>query len=58
MKAVCGMGENGRKKKICSFSVTYKSLFTLFPQMWINENKKERGEILWGNYRPFFRITL
>jgi len=45
MKAICGMGKNGRKKKSCSFSVTYKSLFTLFPQMWINENKKKEGKV-------------
>jgi hypothetical protein len=48
MKADCGIGENCRKKKIYSFSVSYKSFLTVIPQLWINEKQVERGENLWG----------
>jgi hypothetical protein len=39
MKAIYGMGRANPKKKTSSFSNSYKSLFTMFPQMWINEIK-------------------
>jgi hypothetical protein len=51
MKAIYGMGRTDPKKKISSFSISYKSLFTMFPQLWINELKNQRGEKFWGlNY--------
>jgi hypothetical protein len=31
------------KKKTSSFSIAYRSLFTMFPQMWKNETKHKRG---------------
>jgi hypothetical protein len=39
----------------------YESLFTMFPQMWINETKRKRGEKLEDqshNYYRSFRLTL
>jgi hypothetical protein len=44
VKVIYGTGRTDPKKKISSFSMTYKSLFTMFPQMWINELKNQRGE--------------
>jgi len=44
MKVIYGVGRTDPEKKISSFSMTYKSLFTMFPQMWINETKQKRGE--------------
>jgi hypothetical protein len=33
-----------RERKSYLFSMGYESLFTMFPQMWINETKRKRGE--------------
>jgi len=41
-----GMGEEGPKKEISSFSISYKSLCTMFPQLWINEIRDKEGEKL------------
>jgi hypothetical protein len=38
-KAIFGMGRAVPRKKNSSFSTSYESLFTMFPQMWINETK-------------------
>jgi len=43
LKVILGMGRTDPKNKIASFSIGYKSLFTMFPQLWINEIE-ERGE--------------
>jgi hypothetical protein len=43
-----GIDRTGRtdpKKKISSFSISYESLCTMFPQMWINEIKDKEGKI-------------
>jgi hypothetical protein len=37
------MGRKDPKKKKSSFSMTYKSFFTMFPQLWINEINYSRG---------------
>jgi len=44
MKVIDEMGWIDPKKKTFSFSISYKSLFTMFPQLWINEIKNQRGE--------------
>jgi hypothetical protein len=38
------MGRKDPKNKNSSFSISYKSFSTMFPQMWINEIQKTRGE--------------
>jgi hypothetical protein len=46
-----GIGKTGRtdpKKRILSFSISYKSLCTTFPQLWINEIKDEKRNNSWG----------
>jgi len=48
MKLIYEMGGMDPKKKISSFSISYKALFTMFPQLWINEIKNLRGEKIWG----------
>jgi len=45
MKAFYGIGRPNPKNKNSSFSNTYNTLFTMFPQLWINEIKKKRGKI-------------
>jgi hypothetical protein len=45
-RANIDMGRANPNKKSSSFSVGYKSLFTMFPQMWISEIKLKRGEKL------------
>jgi hypothetical protein len=47
---ILGMGRTDPKNKIASFSIGYDSLFTMFPQLWINEIEK-RGEN-WGYSLP------
>jgi hypothetical protein len=42
------MGRSDPKKKKSSFSISYESLFTMFPHLWINEIKNQRGENIWG----------
>jgi len=37
------MGRKEPKKKKPSFLISYNSLFTMFPQMWINEINYSRG---------------
>jgi len=37
------MGRKDPKKKKSSFSISYKSFSTMFPQMWINEINYSRG---------------
>jgi hypothetical protein len=44
MKGVDEMGGTHPKKKISSFSISYKSLCTMFPQLWINEIKAKEGK--------------
>jgi hypothetical protein len=44
MKGIGRMGRTDPKKKIFSFSMSYKSLCTTFPQMWINEIKDKEGK--------------
>jgi hypothetical protein len=41
-----GIGRTDPNKKTPSFSVSYKSLCTTFPQLWINEIKDKEGKIL------------
>jgi len=50
LKVILGMGRTDPKNKIASFSIGYESLFTMFPQLWINEIEK-RGEN-WGYSLP------
>jgi hypothetical protein len=33
-----------RERKSYLFLMGYESLFTMFPQLWINETKRKRGE--------------
>jgi hypothetical protein len=40
-----GIGRTGPRKKIASFSISYMSLCTKFPQLWINEIKDKEGKI-------------
>jgi len=43
-----GVDRTGRtdpEKKISSFSISYKSLCTMFPQLWINEIKDKEGKV-------------
>ena len=47
---ILGTGRTDPKNKIASFSIGYDSLFTMFPQLWINEIEK-RGET-WGYSLP------
>jgi hypothetical protein len=44
-KGIDETGGTTHKKKISSFSVSYKSLCTMFPQLWINEIKDKEGKI-------------
>jgi hypothetical protein len=44
MKAIYGMARASPKKKKLLFLTGYESLFTMFPQLWINETKRKRGE--------------
>jgi len=37
-------GKEGPKWKFYSFSIGFESLSTMFPQLWITENKPKRGE--------------
>jgi hypothetical protein len=46
MMDVDGVGRIDPKKKIFSFSICYKSLCTMFPQLWINEIKDKEGKKL------------
>jgi len=46
MKGVDRIGRTDPEKKICSFSISYKSLCTMFPQLWINEIKDKEGRNL------------
>jgi len=45
-KGIDGMDKGDPKKKISSFSISYKSLCTMFPQLWINEIKDKEGKKL------------
>jgi len=45
LKGIDGMGRTDPEKKISSFSIGYKSLCTMFPQLWINEIKDKEGKI-------------
>jgi len=50
-----------RERKSYLFLMGYESLFTMFPQMWINETKRKTGEKLEDqshNYYRSFRLTL
>jgi len=40
------MDKEDPKKKISSFSISYESLCTTFPQLWINEIKDKEGKKL------------
>jgi len=40
-----GIGRTGPGKKIPSLSISYMSLCTTFPQLWINEIKDKEGKI-------------
>jgi hypothetical protein len=40
MKATYGIGKANPKNKTSSFPNTYSTLFTIFPQLWINEIKR------------------
>ena len=44
MKAIYGMARASPRKKKLLFLIGYESLFTMFPQLWINETKRKRGE--------------
>jgi hypothetical protein len=44
MTGVDGIGWTDPEKKISSFSISYKSLCTTFPQLWINEIKDKEGK--------------
>jgi len=44
MKGVDRTGRTDPEKKISSFSLSYKSLCTMFPQLWINEIKDKEGK--------------
>jgi hypothetical protein len=44
MKAIYGMVRASPRKKNLLFLIGYESLFTMFPQLWINETKRKRGE--------------
>jgi hypothetical protein len=44
MMDVDEVGRIDPKKKIFSFSISYKSLCTMFPQLWINEIKDKEGK--------------
>jgi hypothetical protein len=46
MKGIDGKDRTDPKKKIFSFSISYKSLCTTFPQLWINEIKDKEGKKL------------
>jgi hypothetical protein len=48
MKVIDQTGWIETEKKTFSFSISYKSLFTMFPQLWISEIKNQRGEKIWG----------
>jgi hypothetical protein len=37
---IYGMGGPDQKEKTSSFLIGYQVLFTMFPQLWINEFKK------------------
>jgi hypothetical protein len=37
-KVIYEMGRVGPTRKNPSFSTNYKTIFTMFPQMWITEN--------------------
>jgi hypothetical protein len=37
MRVIYGMGRVRPKRKNPSFLISYKTLFTMFPQMWITE---------------------
>jgi hypothetical protein len=40
------MDRPNQKRKTSSFLIGCRALFTMFPQMWINEFKKLRGNDL------------
>jgi len=44
MKGVDRAGRTNPERKILSFSISYKSLCTMFPQLWINEIKDKEGK--------------
>jgi hypothetical protein len=44
MKDVDDIGWTNPEKKKSSFSISYKSLCTMFPQLWINEIKDKEGK--------------
>jgi len=46
MKGVDRTGRTDPEKKISSFSISYKSLCTTFPQLWIKEIKDKEGKII------------
>ena len=46
MMDVDEVGRIDPKKKTFSFSISYKSLCTLFPQLWTNEIKDKEGKKL------------
>jgi hypothetical protein len=46
MKGVDRNGRTAPERKTYSFSISYKSLCTTFPQLWINEIKDKEGKIL------------
>jgi hypothetical protein len=61
MEAIYGMARTSPRKKKLSFLMGYESLFTMFPQMWINETKRKRGEKLEDqsrNYNQGLKLTL
>jgi len=39
-----GMDRPNQKRKTSSFLIGCQALFTMFPQMWINEFKKIEGK--------------
>jgi len=49
-RAIFGMGRVDPKKKTYIISINYKTLFTMFPQMWITESERKlnstRGKLL------------
>jgi hypothetical protein len=45
MRGVDDRGWTDPRNKKSSFSISYKSLCTTFPQLWINEIKDKEGKI-------------
>lgn len=44
------MGGNKMDYKKLTFSISYQSLFTLFPQLWKNDSKNKVGKLMRINF--------